>query len=225
MASKTANSKAQATGLSKSALRRMREKEQRRRDFLKAAETLFAEKGYHQTSIEEIADLAEASTGAVYFYFKSKDDLLIQLMSDIGYFLREWLGREFKKNQPDLDGFSNIARAFTSDFCRSYPEKITIFFRESVGQSSLVEAKRKRVSEKLTSDIKEVLLQISRRINREFITNDAPDAAAVCVVGIFERVSSLFVLWRDNPEKVHMLVEETAAFIRGGVEYLLKPAG
>ncbi len=52
---------------SRSALRRLREKEQKYNTILKAAETLFAQKGYHQTSIEEIADLAEVSTGAVYF--------------------------------------------------------------------------------------------------------------------------------------------------------------
>ncbi|MBW2637706.1 MAG: helix-turn-helix transcriptional regulator, partial [Deltaproteobacteria bacterium] len=66
------------TNLSRSALRRLREKEQRFKTILSAAETLFARKGYNQTSIEEIADLAEVSTGSVYFYFKNKEDLLIK---------------------------------------------------------------------------------------------------------------------------------------------------
>ncbi|MFH1137720.1 MAG: TetR/AcrR family transcriptional regulator [Pseudomonadota bacterium] len=222
MTLKTAPPREAENQLSKSALRRLREKEQRRRDFLQAAETLFARQGFHQTSIEEIADLAEASTGAVYFHFKNKDDLLIQLMKDIGFFLREWLGGEFRKNPATIEGFCNIAGAFMKEFCTRYPEKIIIFFRESVGQSSEVEEQRKKVSEKLTADIKDVLLRISRHLNRDFVTPAAAEAAAVCVVGIFERVSCLYILWRTQADEKTFLVEETAAFIRGGVEGLLK---
>ena len=129
--------------MSRSALRRQREKEQRCQTMLKAAETLFARKGYHQAGMEEIADLAEVSTGAVYFYFKNKEDLLVRLTEDIGFFLREWLGRELEKNKLTIDGFCNIARAFLKDFCVRYPEKITIFFRESAGQSREMEEHRK----------------------------------------------------------------------------------
>ena len=78
-------------------MRRLREKENRCNTILKAAETLFARKGYHQTSIEEIADLAEVSTGSVYFYFKNKEELLIKLMQEIGHDLRKSMGEEFQK--------------------------------------------------------------------------------------------------------------------------------
>ncbi len=130
---------------SRSALRRMREKEQKYSTILKAAETLFARKGYHQTGIEEIADLAEVSTGAVYIYFKNKEDLLITLMQEIGHQLRIMLADEFKRTGFSLDSFKNISFAFIRNFCGSHPEWIAIFFRESVGQSGLVEEHRKLI--------------------------------------------------------------------------------
>lgn len=37
---------------------------------------LFAEKGYHQTSIQEIATAAEISKGGFYLYFQSKEDFI-----------------------------------------------------------------------------------------------------------------------------------------------------
>jgi AcrR family transcriptional regulator len=43
---------------------------------LKTALSLFCEKGYHSTSIEEIARQAEISKGLLYHYFKSKAEVL-----------------------------------------------------------------------------------------------------------------------------------------------------
>ena len=58
--------------LSKTALRRQREREQRYESILKSAELLFAREGYLQASMERIADSAEVSVGTLYFYFKNK---------------------------------------------------------------------------------------------------------------------------------------------------------
>jgi AcrR family transcriptional regulator len=210
---------------SRSALRRLREKEQRYNTVLKAAETLFAQKGYHQTSIEEIADLAEVSTGAVYFYFKNKEDLLIKLMQEIGIFLREWLGKELEKTRQTFDGFSQVAVAFLRDFCVHYPEKITIFFRESVGQSQEVEEQRKDLFVRLTSDIKDVLVNISSRLGKGFITDASPEVMAVCIVGIYDRIACHYVLWKHQESDITDIVEETVSFMLGGIHSLLAPNG
>ena len=44
---------------------------------------LFAEEGFHATSISKIAAKAGISKGLIYNYFESKDDLLKQLMFDL----------------------------------------------------------------------------------------------------------------------------------------------
>ena len=59
--------------------RREREKERRRRDIQNAAKQLFMEKGYHATSIEDIAALAELGVATIYQYFSSKDELYASL--------------------------------------------------------------------------------------------------------------------------------------------------
>lgn len=48
-----------------------------------AAIRLFAAKGYANASLEEIADVAKFTKGAVYYYFKSKERLLLQILDDI----------------------------------------------------------------------------------------------------------------------------------------------
>jgi AcrR family transcriptional regulator len=43
---------------------------------LKTSAAIFAEKGYHSTSIRDIARATEMSLSGLYYYFKSKDELL-----------------------------------------------------------------------------------------------------------------------------------------------------
>ena len=43
---------------------------------LKAATAAFAEKGYHQASIRDISAATEVSLSGLYYYFRSKEDLL-----------------------------------------------------------------------------------------------------------------------------------------------------
>lgn len=46
---------------------------------LQAAERVFAEKGYIQSTISEIAKLSNVSEGTIYEYFKNKEDLLLSI--------------------------------------------------------------------------------------------------------------------------------------------------
>jgi AcrR family transcriptional regulator len=204
-------------------MRRLREKENRFNTILKAAEELFGRKGYHQTSIEEIADLAEVSTGSVYFYFKNKEELLIKLMQEIGHDLRKFMGDEFQKSKYSLDGFRTSSFAFLGDFCLCYPEKISIFFRESVGQSVEVEEQRKRVFVKLTLDIKNAVIKISEGQGKHFVTNLSPELIAVCIVGIYERIACYYLLWQDRSADVMQMAQESALFMLGGVNSLFIP--
>jgi AcrR family transcriptional regulator len=208
--------------LSRSASRRLREKEQRYNTILKAAETLFAQKGYHQTSIEEIADLAEVSTGAVYLYFKSKEDLLITMMQEIGHQLRKLLGDELKSADYSFDSFKNIAFSFLRNFCGSHPEWIAIFFRESVGQSTEVEEQRRQLFSKLTQDIKDAFVQICREQGIDHIDGFIPELIAVGIVGVYERIACHYFLWQDQPKDIENIAQKSVSFMLGGINNLLK---
>lgn len=54
----------------------------KREQILLAAIRLFAEKGFHSTSIQEIADAAGVAKGSTYLYFKSKDDIMLSIFND-----------------------------------------------------------------------------------------------------------------------------------------------
>jgi len=55
---------------------------QRREEMLRAAEKLFAERGFHATSVRDLADMLSIRGGSLYAHIESKDDLLWEIVSD-----------------------------------------------------------------------------------------------------------------------------------------------
>ena len=62
--------------------RKAQERQARRRRIQEAARTVFTERGYVGASIELIARAAQLSVGAIYLYFRSKEDLYVSLIED-----------------------------------------------------------------------------------------------------------------------------------------------
>jgi AcrR family transcriptional regulator len=52
----------------------------RRSELLIAARAVFGKKGFHEASIEEIAEMAQVAKGTVYLYYKSKKDLYLEAL-------------------------------------------------------------------------------------------------------------------------------------------------
>ena len=59
---------------------RKEQKEERRRAILMAALDLFVKRGYHETKISDIAEAVPMSTGLMFHYFASKEELLLELV-------------------------------------------------------------------------------------------------------------------------------------------------
>jgi AcrR family transcriptional regulator len=206
--------------LSKSALRRQREREYRYQTILKAAETLFSKEGYHKSSMEQIADAAEVSVGAVYFYFKNKEDLLIHLMKEIGFLLRKTLGDAFIEHGATMEAFKLAGYAFFEDFCVNYPEKCAIIFRESVGKGPEVEQHRKDLFDKCTGDVLKALMTVCDNQGYTFKGKFSPNVIAVSIMGIYERVAYQYIFWQDKAEDFKNIGFDAVAFIIGGVSNL-----
>ena len=60
--------------------RKRQEREARRHRIQDAARPVFFERGFARASIEDIAKQAQLSVGAIYLYFKSKEDLYLSIL-------------------------------------------------------------------------------------------------------------------------------------------------
>jgi TetR/AcrR family transcriptional regulator, fatty acid metabolism regulator protein len=60
---------------------------------------LFTRKGFTRVSVEEICDKVGVSKGTFYYYFKSKDQVLLEEYLKVDDFYQEWMERLSKKHK------------------------------------------------------------------------------------------------------------------------------
>lgn len=85
----------------------------RRQAILLAAERLFAERGYHATSIREIADAAEVPSALVGYYFGPKDELFHAIFAHWNGTIEQRLqALAVARDEPPAQRLEAIMRAF-----------------------------------------------------------------------------------------------------------------
>jgi AcrR family transcriptional regulator len=141
------------------------EKEERRGDILAAAKTVFARKGYHGTTIAEIAKTAGLSYGSIYWYFDSKDALFHELMETEGQALRrhvtEALTTTPTAGAPDAP-FRAAVRA-TFEFFESDRALVKLLFRDSYALGDRFEKHLFGIYEGFIDDIEAIVADAARR--------------------------------------------------------------
>ncbi len=65
-------------------------REKRQTEILQAARDLFARKGLHQTTMDDLVQASGLSKGGLYWHFKSKDDIIVALLKQ--FFAQEMAG-------------------------------------------------------------------------------------------------------------------------------------
>ena len=102
-------------------------KSRTRIQILQAALTCFAGKGYHQTSMNDIVAESGLSKGALYWHFKSKQELFISLI--------EWymsgLSEEALDNLSDQMSAAEKIRTML-EFFLGYSEQLVPFFKITI---------------------------------------------------------------------------------------------
>ena len=98
-------------------------------EFIEAATKLFAEKGYHGTSIQDLADTLNLTTASLYYHMNGKEDLLFRVLeSGMANFL-SGLEVIFESKMPPRE---KLQRAVVNhvDFVLSNPTAVAVFLRE-----------------------------------------------------------------------------------------------
>ena len=96
--------------------RREREREHRRSAILRSARKEFFEKGFRAVTVDGIAKRAELSKGAIYLYFKSKEEIYAQILL-----------RDIDKFHARVDALLDTAKS-ASDNLRQFAEVYADFF-------------------------------------------------------------------------------------------------
>jgi AcrR family transcriptional regulator len=107
---------------------RSRQKADRRERLLRAAARLFAERGFHGVSIEDLGSAVEISGPAVYRHFPNKDAVLAALLIGVSQRLLEGGRAVVAEVTPD-DAVRRLV-AFHAEFALHEPELISVQGRD-----------------------------------------------------------------------------------------------
>lgn len=101
-------------------LRRLQRIELSREQILDTAEELFAERGYHETNLRDVAERCEFSVGSIYSFFDSKDALYLAVLMRHGLGQKEDMARLVAEGMPADVRLIAMVRA-QIDHGRKYP--------------------------------------------------------------------------------------------------------
>src|SRR5215475_14453063 len=95
-------------------LTRAESKERTRQRLLAEAQRLFRERGYAATSLEQIAEAAEVTKGAIYGHFASKEDLLLSALEAGRGTTPDYVAMLNDRSRPLRDRLAEFGRAVAS---------------------------------------------------------------------------------------------------------------
>lgn len=114
----------------------------RRKQILKAAVEVFAERGFHRTRVSDIAKRAGVAYGLIYHYFESKDEVLNSVFEENwAVFLKVLRELEADPDRSAVDKLQAIA-ALLIDALRIAPTIIQVIIQEISRSDRFVQARK-----------------------------------------------------------------------------------
>ncbi|MBE3561528.1 MAG: TetR family transcriptional regulator [Ktedonobacteraceae bacterium] len=109
--------------------RRERRMNRRRREVLEVAARLFAQVGYEATTLEMIAAELGLSKPGLYYYIKSKEDVLVQIHEDILHNIIEGVQSSITPQMPPDERLWRLIVAHVVSHCSHPARRALLLFR------------------------------------------------------------------------------------------------
>jgi len=108
---------------------------------LDAAIDVFAQKGYHDTRVDEIVDASKTSKGAVYFYFPSKQDIFLAIVDKCANLLAGRLDKAMSEQAHGVERVS-LALSICLNTFEQYRSLAKVFLVQAAGLGVAFENKQ-----------------------------------------------------------------------------------
>jgi AcrR family transcriptional regulator len=119
------------------------QRERRREEILRAASTLFSQKGYHATSVADVIAAAGISRGTFYLYFDNKDSLFLDLMEQFIQRIMDVVEVVDPNGEnPTHEIYANVRRVV--DVVFDHQDLTVMVLREDFGLNAEVDEKLQR---------------------------------------------------------------------------------
>ena len=195
--------------------RKQRERQARLNAILTAGRIIFSRYGYHSASMDLIAEEAELGKATLYYYFKSKDELLMAILeSGIREFF-DHLEQVLPQLPSPLEQIQQITRV-SVDFFRSHPDYFKLYIYLNAHP-----AFRAQVLQKLQPIIRSKLnlfINLFEKAQREGLIKKYPAAKLISIFGSMVMGVGVFLenMEENDPRELADLINRV--FLEGVLE-------
>jgi len=171
--------------------RREREREQRKNYILDAARELLLEKGLKATSINQIAKRAELSIGAIYFYYKDKEEIFAALQVEGLELLYRTINQAIDKKSTPEKKIRSVAQAYLrfSEEHKNYFDIINYFLTSP--NTIFSPELKKEIDERGNASISTLTAAIQEGIDKKLFKKGDPRRQAIILWSTFNGVIQL----------------------------------
>ncbi|MGZ4948696.1 MAG: TetR/AcrR family transcriptional regulator [Halobacteriota archaeon] len=184
-------------------------KQEARNRIVRVAQDAFAEKGYDQTTMEDIGNHLGVSKGALYLYFKSKEELFRAITEQAQDQLREVLTDSFKERDL-LKG----ARAFLDTaLSPQYRPNLYLTF-EFLSEASRNDELREILKDDHDNDLAAVRAFLQDQRAREIIRSDIDiHSLSIGIVGLYYGLRASLIIGDDESDVKRAWVDAVKAML------------
>lgn len=93
---------------------RQEQHDAKRRTILRQAARMFADKGFHQTTIEQIASALDVTKPTIYYYISSKEDILYKILQTGLKDMDDDLSQTMDENLTAIDRLHQFFKVYTN---------------------------------------------------------------------------------------------------------------
>ncbi|MEL6407968.1 MAG: TetR/AcrR family transcriptional regulator [Chloroflexota bacterium] len=123
---------------------------------LDAALSIFSNKGYYDTRLDEIADESQSSKGSIYFHFPNKERLFISLVDQFADVIERNVTEAIEEHPAGMQRVQVAIEAVLDTFGK-YRRPAKILLVQAVGLGNVFEKKRMEVTDRFAGLIQTYL--------------------------------------------------------------------
>lgn len=176
-----------------------------RRKLMAAAEAEFGAKGFHIASVSSITTRAGVGQGTFYLYFRTKDEIFVTLVREIGRALRRQM-REAVIDAIDRIDSERLAFEAFFEFAHSHPGLYRIVQEAQFVDDGVYREYHERIAEGYTADLEAAA-------HRGELKPGCAETRAWALMGMAHFLGMKHSLWGGKvpgPEKIQCLMDMVA---------------
>ncbi len=183
-------------------------KEQATKRILHAAQQVFAEKGYYEARMEDIAAKVGVSKMTLYLYFKNKEDLFAAIAAEQPQSMQRMLDSTLSNA-----GFAQVCEAFFDHVLKEPASGLNYEIIAAASRNPALKKTVRELYEKETSILAEFLQNQKRKglLDRRL----DPMVLARSIIALFDGLMADLVIGVDKSEVRRAWLESTRALVSG----------